>query len=58
MAPDLAPRAFSVLFAGVGVPGGEVIGASDSLGAAPVQRRISPKDIAATLYHFLGSNPF
>lgn len=55
---DHWPGVFSVLFAGAGIGGGQVIGASDKLGAAPAERRISPKDIAATLYHILGIDPF
>src|SRR5262249_36117154 len=55
---DHWPGVFSVLFAGAGIRGGLVLGASDKFGAAPVERRITPKDIAATLYHFLGIDPF
>jgi uncharacterized protein (DUF1501 family) len=55
---DHWPGVFSVLLAGAGVRGGQVVGASDKIGALPVERRISPKDLAATLYHFLGINPF
>jgi hypothetical protein len=55
---DHWPNVFSVLFAGAGIPGGQVIGASDAIGAEPTERAITPKDIAATLYHFLGIDPF
>jgi hypothetical protein len=55
---DHWPVVFSVLFAGAGVPGGLVLGASDKLGAEPSEGPLSPKDIAATLYHLLGINPF
>jgi uncharacterized protein (DUF1501 family) len=55
---DHWPGVFSVLFAGAGVPGGRVVGASDKVGAAPAERPVRPKDIAATLYHVLGINPF
>src|SRR5262249_45584117 len=55
---DHWPDVFSVLFAGAKIPGGQVIGASDKIGAYPAERPISPKDIAATLYYFLGINPF
>jgi hypothetical protein len=55
---DHWPGVFSVLFAGAGIRGGQVVGASDSTGAYPQDRPISPKDIAATLYHFLGIEPF
>jgi uncharacterized protein (DUF1501 family) len=55
---DHWPGVFSVLFAGAGVRGGRVLGASDKIGAEPSADRIRPKDIAATLYHSLGLNPF
>jgi uncharacterized protein (DUF1501 family) len=55
---DHWPNVFSMLFAGAGIPGGQVIGASDAIGAEPIERLITPKDLAATLYHFLGINPF
>ena len=55
---DHWPGVFSVLFAGAGVRGGQVIGASDKIGAEPSEGRLSPKDIAATLYQLLGINPF
>jgi hypothetical protein len=55
---DHWPGVFTVLFAGAGVPGGQVVGASDALGAHPAERPVSPKDLAATLYQFLGIDPF
>ncbi|MBI1914919.1 MAG: DUF1501 domain-containing protein [Planctomycetes bacterium] len=55
---DHWPGVFSVLFAGAGIRGGQVLGASDKIGAEPREGRVSPKDLAATLYHFLGINPF
>lgn len=55
---DHWPDTFSVLFAGAGIPGGLVLGASDKTGAQPADRPITPKDLAATIYHFLGINPF
>lgn len=51
---DHWPGVFSVFFAGAGIAGGQVIGASDATGAEPVERAITPKEIAATVYHFLG----
>jgi uncharacterized protein (DUF1501 family) len=47
----------SALLAGGGVRGGQVLGASDKIGAYPVSDRIDPVDIHATLYHCLGINP-
>jgi hypothetical protein len=44
----------SVLFAGGGVQGGNVIGRSDAIGAYPADRPVSPEDFAATIYHALG----
>jgi hypothetical protein len=55
---DHWPGVFSVLFAGAGVRGGQVVGASDRIGAEPSEGRVSPKDIAATLYRYLGIDPF
>lgn len=47
----------SVLFAGGGVRGGNIVGASDSIGAHPTDRPTSPADVVATIYHTLGINP-
>jgi hypothetical protein len=55
---DHWPGVFSVLFAGAGIRGGQVIGASDKVGGQPAQRRVTPKDLAATIYHLLGIDPF
>jgi uncharacterized protein (DUF1501 family) len=55
---DHWPRVFSVILAGAGIPGGQVIGVSDKIGGLPAERPISPKDIAATIYRFLGIDPF
>jgi len=48
---------FSVALAGGSVPGGMVIGASDSKGAFPVDRPIHPPDLAATIFQLLGIPP-
>jgi uncharacterized protein (DUF1501 family) len=55
---DHWPGVFSVVFAGAGIRGGQVIGASDPIGAEPSERRLTPKDLAATLYRFLAIDPF
>jgi uncharacterized protein (DUF1501 family) len=55
---DHWPRVFSVIVAGAGIPGGQVLGASDGRGGEPAERPISPKDLAATIYSFLGIDPF
>lgn len=44
----------SAWFAGGGVQGGRVIGASDSIGAFPISDRQTPESFAATIYHALG----
>jgi hypothetical protein len=44
----------SVFFAGGGIRGGQVFGASDKLGAYPAENPRSPEDLAATIYSALG----
>ena len=44
---------WSVLFAGAGVRGGQIIGASDRLGAEPHERPVSPAEVAATIFRAL-----
>ena len=51
---DHWPRVFSVVFAGGGVRGGQVIGASDRIGESPLERPITPADLAYTIYRLLG----
>ena len=48
---------FSVALAGAGIEGGQVIGASDAIGAVPAARPIRPPDLAATMFHLLGIAP-
>ena len=48
---------YSGLFAGGGVRGGRVIGASDRTGSAPVTVAFSPRDVGATVYQALGVDP-
>jgi uncharacterized protein (DUF1501 family) len=55
---DHWPGVFSVLLAGAGIRGGQVLGASDRAGAEPREGRVSPKDLAATIYHLLGIDSF
>ena len=54
---DHWPRVFSVVLAGGGVRGGQVIGASDSVGESPADRDVTPADLAATIYTILGVDP-
>jgi hypothetical protein len=49
--------AYSVLLAGGGVPGGRIIGASDSRAAYPRTTPFSPCDLAATMFAALGIDP-
>jgi hypothetical protein len=44
----------SVLFAGGGVRGGQVYGASDKVAAYPADRKVAPEDVAKTVYHAMG----
>jgi hypothetical protein len=54
---DHWPRAFSVLLAGGGVRGGQVIGRTDARGESPAWRPITPADLARTVYTLLGIDP-
>ena len=53
---DHWPQCFTTYFAGGGVQGGRVVGASDPVGGVPADRPCEPADIAATIYHSLGFN--
>ncbi|MFM7590862.1 MAG: DUF1501 domain-containing protein, partial [Isosphaeraceae bacterium] len=50
-------RAASVLLAGGGLKRGVVLGRTDRNGMAPVERPVSPAELAATLFEQLGINP-
>jgi Protein of unknown function (DUF1501) len=50
-------RCYSVVMAGGGVKRGCVLGKSDKIASDPLERRVSPKDILATIYHLLGIDP-
>jgi Protein of unknown function (DUF1501) len=54
---DHWPRAFSVLLAGGGIRGGQVIGTTDRTGEAPIDRPITPGDLVRTIYTLLGIDP-
>lgn len=45
---------FSAILAGGGVRGGQIIGASDRIGAYPATRAYSPADLATTIYAAFG----
>ena len=44
----------SILFAGGGICGGQVYGASDKVAAYPYENQVSPEDISKTIYHAMG----
>ncbi len=50
-------NAMSVLFAGGGTPGGQVVGATDVKGYAAVERVLSPENFVSTVYSKLGIDP-
>lgn len=47
-------QVFSIALAGGGIRGGQVLGASDKLGAYPRDGRVLPQDLQATIFHCLG----
>ncbi|MBA2115379.1 DUF1501 domain-containing protein [Bremerella alba] len=51
---DHWPQCFTCGFAGGGVQGGRIVGASDPMGAVPADRPVQPADVAATIFHSLG----
>jgi uncharacterized protein (DUF1501 family) len=54
---DHWPACYSVVMAGGGIRGGQVVGASDAQGAYPVERPVTPADINATVFAALGFDP-
>lgn len=50
-------NAMSVLFAGGGTPGGQVVGATDRQGYTAVERVLSPENFVSTIYRKLGIDP-
>ena len=54
---DHWPRVFSVVLAGGGVTGGQVVGSSDRVGESPASRPVTPADLARTSYRLLGVDP-
>jgi hypothetical protein len=50
-------NAYSVVLAGGGVRGGQVIGSSDRIGAYPKERPVHISDLAATIFHTMGVDP-
>jgi len=54
---DHWPRAYSVVMAGGGVPGGVVLGRTDATASEVIEDPVSPPDITATIYRALGIDP-
>jgi hypothetical protein len=50
-------NAMSVMFAGGGTPGGQVVGATDRQGYAAIERVLSPENFVSTIYRKLGIDP-
>lgn len=51
---DHWPQCWTMLFAGGGVKGGQIIGSSDEIGAYPKDRPVTPAEVAATMMRSLG----
>jgi hypothetical protein len=51
---DHYPRVFSIMLAGGGIAGGQVVGSSDPRGMEPAETPVRPEDLSATIYHCLG----
>ncbi len=54
---DHWPHCYTALFAGGGMPGGAIIGASDAHAAYPSREPVTPEDLGATIYKALGFDP-
>lgn len=54
---DHWPHAMSVLMSGAGVPGGQIVGATDAKGFYASDNVYSPEDFAASLYTKMGIDP-
>jgi Protein of unknown function (DUF1501) len=51
---DHWPQCWTVVMAGGGIKGGQVVGSSDAIGGAPKDQPVMPANIAATIYKCLG----
>lgn len=51
---DHWPQCFTTYFAGGGIQGGRVVGASDPMGGVPAERPTQPNEVAATIFHAMG----
>ncbi|MGE0608328.1 MAG: DUF1501 domain-containing protein [Pirellulales bacterium] len=55
---DHWPYAMSILFAGGGIAGGQVVGATNRNGEHPIERPVRVQDFLATIYRHLGIDYF
>lgn len=53
---DHWPQCYTMVLAGGGIRGGQVVGVSDSIGAVPKDRPVTPADVHATVFAALGYN--
>jgi Protein of unknown function (DUF1501) len=51
---DHWPQCWTILMAGGGIKGGQVVGSSDEIGSAPKDRPTTPAQVAATVFRGLG----
>ena len=51
---DHWPHCYTMVLAGGGIRGGQVIGRSDKIGGSPAERPIRPADVHATIFAALG----
>lgn len=54
---DHWPQCYSMVLAGGGIRGGQVVGESDRTAAFPITRPVSPADVHATVFRALGYDP-
>lgn len=54
---DHWPACYTMVLAGGGIKGGQVVGASDRLGAYPKDSPVTPADVHATVFTALGYDP-
>ena len=54
---DHWPHAMSVLMAGAGIPGGQIVGATDAKGYYASENIYRPEDFAASIYTKMGIDP-
>jgi hypothetical protein len=55
---DHSPSGYSMWLAGGGVRGGQIIGATDPVGYAAIERPIHPQNLHATMLHALGIDQY